>query len=61
MLPCVSQGATPIGPEMTVTAAEANIIGELAGKPAMERLGEVIESLDERNRELARAGCSSGR
>ena len=37
MVPCVSQGAGPVGPEMTITSAEANVIGELAGKPAMER------------------------
>ena len=42
VLPCVSQGAGPVGPEMTITSGEANVIGQLAGKPAMERLGEVI-------------------
>ena len=35
MLPCVSQGAAPIGPELTITAAEGNVIDELAGKPAL--------------------------
>ena len=37
ILPCVSQGATPIGPELTITAADGHIIGELAGKPALWR------------------------
>ena len=60
MLPCVSQGAGPVGPEMTITAAEANLIGELAGKPAMERLGEVIAALPEDERELARGGVLLG-
>jgi small ligand-binding sensory domain FIST len=60
VLPCVSQGAAPVGPEMTITAAEANTIGELAGVPAMERLGEVIASLAERERELARGGVLLG-
>ena len=60
VLPCVSQGATPVGPEMTITRAEANVIAELAGKPAMERLGEVIASLPERERELAAAGVLVG-
>jgi small ligand-binding sensory domain FIST len=60
VLPCVSQGATPVGPEMTVTRGEANVIAELAGKPAMERLGEVIEALPERERELASAGVLVG-
>jgi small ligand-binding sensory domain FIST len=60
VLPCVSQGAVPVGPEMTVTAAEANVIGELAGKPAMERLGEVIASLPEGERDLAANGVLLG-
>jgi len=60
ILPCVSQGAGPVGPEMTITKAEANLIGELAGKPAMERLGEVIAALPEDERELAAAGVLIG-
>jgi len=60
VLPCVSQGAGPVGPEMTITSAEANVIGQLAGKPAMERLGEVIASLPESERELAAAGVLIG-
>ena len=60
LVPCVSQGAAPIGPEMTITAAEANVITELASKPAVERLGEVIASLDARERELMRDGVMLG-
>src|SRR5215204_2076628 len=60
VLPCVSQGAGPVGPEMTITRADSNVIAELAGKPAMERLGEVIASLPERERELASAGVLIG-
>jgi small ligand-binding sensory domain FIST len=60
VLPCVSQGAGPVGPEMTITGAEANVIGQLAGKPAMERLGEVIASLPEDERELAASGILIG-
>jgi small ligand-binding sensory domain FIST len=60
VLPCVSQGATPVGPEMTITAAEANVIGELASKPALERLSEVIGALPERERELAGQGLLLG-
>jgi small ligand-binding sensory domain FIST len=60
LLPCVSQGATPVGPEMTITQGEANVIAELAGKPAMERLGEVIAALPDRERELASAGVLVG-
>jgi small ligand-binding sensory domain FIST len=60
VLPCVSQGAGPVGPEMTITGAEANMIAELAGKPALERLGEVIASLPEGERELASSGVLVG-
>jgi small ligand-binding sensory domain FIST len=60
MLPCVSQGAGPVGPEMTITRADENVIAELAGKPAMERLGEVIASLPEREGELASSGVLIG-
>ena len=60
VLPCVSQGAVPVGAEMAITAAEGNVIAELAGKPAMERLGEVIAALPERERELAVAGVLLG-
>jgi small ligand-binding sensory domain FIST len=60
VLPCVSQGAGPVGPEMTITSGEANVIGQLAGKPAMERLGEVIAALPEKERELAASGVLIG-
>jgi small ligand-binding sensory domain FIST len=45
VVPCVSQGAAPLGPELTVTAAEGNVILELAGRPAYEKLQEVAETL----------------
>ena len=45
--PCVSQGAAPLGPELTITACEGNIILELAGRPAYEKLQEVVEVLTE--------------
>src|SRR5205807_4665302 len=35
LLPCVSQGAAPVGPELTITACERNLIQELAGVPAL--------------------------
>ncbi len=60
VLPCVSQGAGPVGPEMTITSAEANVIGQLAGKPAMERLGEVIAALPESEQSLASSGLLIG-
>jgi small ligand-binding sensory domain FIST len=56
LLACVSQGATPVGPELTVTAAEGHVIQELAGRPALERLREVFEELPERERALVASG-----
>jgi small ligand-binding sensory domain FIST len=46
VLPCVSQGAAPLGPELTITAAEGNVILELAGRPAYAKLQEVAEGLE---------------
>jgi small ligand-binding sensory domain FIST len=60
VLPCVSQGAAPVGPEMTVTAAEGNVIQELAGRPALDRIREVIEQLDPRERTLVAGGLLVG-
>src|SRR5947209_674744 len=58
--PCVSQGARPIGPEMVVTAAEGNLVYELASKPALTRLREAIGELDHEERMLAGRGILLG-
>ena len=60
VLPCVSQGAAPVGPEMTITEAHGNVVAELASRPAIERLREAIASLTPREQELARAGVMLG-
>ena len=60
IVPCVSQGATPVGPEMTITAADGNVIRELASKPAIERLREAIAGLDEHEQALASEGLMLG-
>jgi small ligand-binding sensory domain FIST len=60
LIPCVSQGAAPIGPEMTITACEGNTISELASVPAIERLREAVVELDPAGRELAAAGLLLG-
>lgn len=41
----ISQGCRPVGTPMVVTAAQANVITELAGKPALSQLQRVVESL----------------
>jgi small ligand-binding sensory domain FIST len=60
VMPCVSQGAIPIGPEMTITVAADNVIEELASKPAIERLQEAIAALEPRHQRLAAAGLMLG-
>ena len=56
----VSQGCRPIGEPMTVTAAQANTIGELAGRPAVERLRDVVASLDPDEQPLVVRGLHIG-
>ncbi len=58
--PCVSQGARPIGPEMVITAAEENVIHELASRPALARLKEAIAELSQSERALAAQGLLLG-
>lgn len=60
LLPCVSQGATPVGPELTITEAEGNVISELAGQPALDRIRAVIEELDPADRALIGGGLLIG-
>ena len=60
VLSCVSQGAAPVGPEMTITAAEGNVITELASMPAIERLREAIAMLTPQQQELAAGGLMLG-
>jgi small ligand-binding sensory domain FIST len=47
----VSQGCRPVGEPMIVTRSEGNLLVELAGKPALERLEELVEAAgpDERH------------
>jgi small ligand-binding sensory domain FIST len=43
--PIISQGCRPIGDRYVVTKAEHNLIHELSGAPALQRLQSVFESL----------------
>jgi small ligand-binding sensory domain FIST len=46
----VSQGCRPIGNPLTVTRSEGNVVYELAGRPALQRLGELAEGMPEPER-----------
>lgn len=56
----VSQGCRPIGPPMTVTAAEGAIIDEVAGRPALLQVREIIAGLDPVDQALAVRGLQMG-
>jgi small ligand-binding sensory domain FIST len=58
ILPCVSQGATPVGPELT--AADGHVILELAGRPALDKLRETIETLSPADLALIQGGLLMG-
>jgi small ligand-binding sensory domain FIST len=56
----VSQGCRPIGRPYTVTKSSGHVIFELGGKPALERLIEMIEHLPDDDKALAAAGLHCG-
>jgi len=60
LLPCVSQGATPIGPEMKITAGEGRVIKELGGRPALGALRAILDRMTDAERELLEAGMLLG-
>jgi small ligand-binding sensory domain FIST len=60
MLACVSQGAAPLGREVTITAGEGNVITELAGRPALETVEHIIGELTPRERTLVAGGLLIG-
>lgn len=57
----VSQGCRPIGSPMVVTRAEGNLIHELAGKAATERLRALLAGLTDEEKSLAQQGLHLGR
>ena len=56
----VSQGCRPIGDPFTVTASDGNAIIELGGKPASERIEELVAGLSPEDRVLASQGLHLG-
>jgi small ligand-binding sensory domain FIST len=57
---CVSQGAAPVGPELTITSCDGHVVHELAGRPALTKLREVVLELPEDERELVGRGLLLG-
>ena len=56
----VSQGCRPIGERYVITKAEENVIHELSGMPALQRLQDVYQSLRSEERVLAHRALHIG-
>ncbi|MGH9223398.1 MAG: FIST signal transduction protein [Acidimicrobiales bacterium] len=57
----VSQGCRPVGNPFVVTRAEGDVVYELAGRPALERLGDIASALPEDERMMLYRGVHLGR
>lgn len=57
----VSQGCRPIGEHMVITQAEHNVVQQLRGESAMERLKEVFDRLPTNDQERVQQGLFLGR
>jgi small ligand-binding sensory domain FIST len=60
VLTVVSQGCRPIGREAVITRCEGNLVYELAGRPALERLRTEIAGLSSEEQALAARGLLAG-
>jgi small ligand-binding sensory domain FIST len=60
VLTVVSQGCRPIGHEAVITRCEGNLVYELAGRPALERLRGEIAALTSEEQTLAARGLLAG-
>jgi small ligand-binding sensory domain FIST len=58
--PVVSQGCRPVGPAMTVTGATGNVITELAGVRALQKVEEILAGLPPAEQALASSGLQLG-
>ncbi len=56
----VSQGCRPVGDPWVVTKGAGNLIHELGGRPAMERLQDMVEALEPEDRARAARGLHAG-
>jgi small ligand-binding sensory domain FIST len=56
----VSQGCRPIGQPWTVTASHANVLEQLGGQPALDRLRDLLGTVSPTDRALAMNGLHCG-
>lgn len=59
-VPVVSQGCRPIGSPWVITGADGQLVRELGGVPALERLTTVLEGLTPDERAVAARGLHVG-
>lgn len=57
----VSQGCRGVGPTLVVTAATRNVILKLGGRPALEVVRELVESMSDEDKKLLERGLFLGR
>ena len=56
----VATGCRPVGDPMVVTNAEGPLVRHLAGRPAIERLGDLLDSADTETADRIRRGLHLG-
>jgi small ligand-binding sensory domain FIST len=56
----VSQGCRPVGNPMAVTRVEGNVLLELAGRPALLRLEDLLRTLSPEDQAIATGGLQIG-
>ncbi|HVQ17854.1 MAG TPA: FIST N-terminal domain-containing protein [Actinomycetes bacterium] len=56
----VSQGCRPVGNPMAVTRVEGNVLLELAGRPALQRLEDLLLTLSPEDQAIASGGLYIG-
>jgi len=59
--PVVSQGCRPIGKPMVITQSERNVIHQLGGFPALNRVEEIYKTLPVTDQKLVQRGLHIGR
>ncbi|HEV8379651.1 MAG TPA: FIST N-terminal domain-containing protein [Tepidisphaeraceae bacterium] len=57
----VSQGCRPVGHPVVVTKAHENVIEQIAGRPALQVLQEIVDTMPREEQQLLRNGLYIGR
>ncbi len=60
IIPMVSQGCAPIGPDMVITAGGGPVVAELAGTNAFDKITRVVDELSDTERQLLRQPLLAG-